>query len=158
MKIGWRNRQKFAEQALHVVPVQARGATKKFGWVNHVGNAARVDVNLKAGILADERPGGTSVIKMDVSQEDSAEIGNIESVSGELLTKSGKSGGGPWVNERHVVFGAQEGGRNRLTMAGPIEVNGNGRIHGRKECSATKERNIAKRAGRRRGRGGQWVG
>jgi hypothetical protein len=117
---------------------------KKFGRVNQVSSAAGGDVNPKAWIFADERPSGSGVVKVDVSQEDGIEVGNRETVPSELFIKSGESRGRPGINERHAVFGAQEGGGNRATMAGPIEVNGDGRVHGRKECSANEERSIAK--------------
>ena len=56
-----------AEEALHFVPLQARGAVEEFGRIIHVSRAARVDVNAEARIFADERPGGPSVIHVDMS-------------------------------------------------------------------------------------------
>ena len=75
-----------------------------------------------------------------------------------LFTESGKGRGRPGIDKRHVAFRTQERGGNRVTMAGPKEVNGDRRIHGKKQCSATTERSIPKWAQNGRGQGKRWQG
>ena len=81
---------------------------------------------------------------MDMGQEYGIQVRNREAVLSELFRESSKGRSGPGIDKRHVIIRAQERRGNRVTMAGPEEVNGDRRIHRKKQFSATTERNIAK--------------
>jgi hypothetical protein len=114
------NRQKFAEQLLQILSVETRSTLKKPGRVDHVGHSTRVDIDLQVRVLANERAGGGSMVKMDMSQEDGGEIGNGYAMLLELFAKSGECRGGTRVDERGVMLGAKKSGGNRARMAGPV--------------------------------------
>jgi hypothetical protein len=90
-----------------------------------------MDVNLEAGVFADERAGGTSVVKMNVGKENGVEVGDRKAMLGELFAEGGEGRGRPRIDEGHVSLRAQEGGGNRVTMANPKKIDGDRRIHGK---------------------------
>ena len=87
------------------------------------------------------------MIKMDMGQEYGIEVRNREAVLSELFRESSEGRSGPGIDKRHVIIRAQERRGNRVTMAGPEEVNGDRRIHRKKQFSATTERSISKWSG-----------
>jgi len=144
MKVGGGNGQELSEESLHVAAIQARGTLEKFGGINQMGNTAGVDENLEPRIFTDQRPSGSRMIQVDVGEEYGVEVGKGEAVLRKLFRESRKRRGWPGIDQRHIVLRAQEGRGNRVTMAGPKKVDGDRWIHGKKECSATSRRSIAK--------------
>jgi hypothetical protein len=86
--------------------------------------------DLETRIFANESTGCACVIEMDVSDEDSIEVSDSDTVSFELLTKSVKSGRGTRINKSCRTGRAEESRGNGARMAGPEKVNGNRRMHG----------------------------
>jgi hypothetical protein len=94
--------------------------------------------DLEARIFSNEGTGCGGVIEVDVSEEDSLEVSDSDTVSFELLAKSVESGGGARIDKSCKTGRAEEGRGNGARMAGPEKVNGNRRVHGCSEFSAVR--------------------
>ena len=86
-KIRLRNRQKLAEQTLQAFSIEPRSTAQKLSRVDQVLCAARMHIDFQAWILADECSGRGSVVQMNMSQQDGAEISDAHTFPFQLLAK-----------------------------------------------------------------------
>jgi hypothetical protein len=114
-------------------------------------DATGMNEDLEARIFANEGTGCGGVIEMDVSEEDSLEVSDSDTVSLELLTKSVESGGGTRIDKSCKTGRAEESRGNGARMAGPEKVNGNRRVHGWSEFNAVRGKKYRK-TGKKRAR------
>jgi len=77
--------KKLTKQTLQILSIQARSTVQKLAGIHHVGRATFMHVNGQPRVFADEGPGGGSVIKMNMGQENSIQIGYTETLALELL-------------------------------------------------------------------------
>jgi len=87
-EIFLRDGERVAEEAREIVSPKAAGAGEKFRGIGQVRRAELVDVNLEAGIFADECAGGAGMVQVNVRDEDGVEIGDGEAVGAKLLAQS----------------------------------------------------------------------
>ena len=117
------NRHEVSPETIHVGAVEATGTRQEFRRIDHVRCAAFVNKHLDCGILAYERTGDPGMIKMNVGQQNLANVANADALPlqcrGQGVVSRRRSG----IDERHPGGTMKDRGRDDLGRAKKIEVN-----------------------------------
>lgn len=91
-----------------------------------------MNVDLETRVFPEEGAGGTRVVEVNVGEEDSGQIGELESLKCQLVTQGGEGGCRAGIDKGNGIFSTQKRRGNRARMASPIQVEGDGRVHERR--------------------------
>jgi hypothetical protein len=80
------------------------------------------DVNLEAGMLADEDACGSRVVEVDVAEEEVADVLKGQAVGRETLFEVRDARGGAAVEERRTVRGVEEVARDDPLGTPVVEI------------------------------------
>ncbi len=121
-QIFLRDGQGFTEQKLKFITPEAAGAVQEFCGVDHVVGASAVNVNGQARIFTDESASSSSVVEMDMGEQDGVKVGDGDRAGAKLLAQRRESGFGTRVNDSAMIFGFEQCGGDRFPMADPIGI------------------------------------
>jgi hypothetical protein len=153
VEIFRRHGQKVAEQAPHLIAIQALGTGEQFRGVRQVVRAARVNINLQMRIFSDKGTGGAGVVEMNVSEEKDLQVRDGTVVSGELLVQIPQCRSRTRIHERTKIPGQQQGRGDGTRPALPVQIQSNDGIHKTKNSVTQRNRRMQKMALRQSGRG-----
>src|SRR6516164_5462566 len=140
LEILVRHREELTIEALHLFPVKPGSATKKLGGISHMHCAPGVDEDAQSRILLNQGSCSACVIKMNVREQNSVQIGDAEFVPPQLFAKGVNGGAGTRIQQRVEAFRSQQGCSDRARMTGPGKVKRSGWDHKETDCSASKRK------------------
>ena len=98
-----RHRRDLTPEAVHRVAVQARRARQQLPRIDQVRRSLRVNEDAQLGVLADQRPGRSGVIEMDMRNQERGDVTHGDPGPFELPFQGPERAGRSGIDERDAA-------------------------------------------------------